>query len=378
MDILLVLTYTAICVIIFKIFHIRTTAITLLTAALGGVFLIGFILLAMNYNHPFSSQGRFYYHTTPIVSLVNGRVIEAPLRAGDKVKKGDILFRIDPTHFQSLVDSAKAQLAAAQQLTKELGADRETFEAKVAEARADRDRAKDAYERVEKIGVGAVSRQEIENKHSLYLSSESALVSAESQLKSSRLAETSRINGIDTTVARLRAELADAEFHLEQTTVRAPTDGTVAQAFLREGMMAVQLPLRPVMVFNHDEPAVFAAAFLQNSSQRLTPGNQVEVAFPAVPGRIFPAKVKVVQNAIAQGQLQPTGSLAAPEDIHGEGRIMVTVEFENPKELATYQLVPGTTGIAAVYSDHLREFAVIRKVLLRMKSWTNYLFSDGH
>lgn len=378
MDILLVLTYAAICVAVFKLCRIRVTAITLLTAALGGVFLIGFILLTMNYNHPFSSQGRFYFNTTPISPLVNGRVIEAPRRAGDKVKQGDMLFRLDPTHFQSVVDNTKAQLAAAQQSARELSAGRESAEAKVAEAKAEVDRAREAWQRVADLSPGAVSRQEIDNKHSHYLGAQSTLDAAESQLKSARLAETSLIGGTNTTVARLKAELADAEFHLEQTTVRAPTDGTVAQSFLREGMMAVQLPLKPVMVFDHDEPAIFAAAFLQNSAQRLVPGSDAEVAFPAVPGRIFHAKVKRIQNAIAQGQLQPTGALEAPESIQGEGRIVATFEFTEPDELAKYQLVPGTSGIAAVYSEHLKEFGVIRKVLLRMKSWTNYLFSDGH
>lgn len=378
MDILLVLTYTAICIVVFKLCHIRVNGITLLTAALGGVLLIGFILLSMNYNHPFSSQGRFYFNTTPISPLVNGRVIEAPRRAGDKVKQGDILFRLDPTHFQNLVDNTKAQLAAAQQAAKELGANRETADAKVSEARAEVDRAREAWQRVTDLSPGAVSKQEIDNKHSAFLRAESALDGAEGQLKAARLAETSIIGGTNTTVARLKAELADAEFHLDQTVIKAPTDGTVAQSFLREGMMAVQLPLKPVMVFNHDEPAIFAAAFLQNSAQRLNVGNEAEVAFPAVPGRIFHAKVSRVQNAIAQGQLQPTGALEAPEAIQGEGRIIATFEFTDPAELAKYQLVPGTTGITAVYSDHLKEFGVIRKVLLRMKSWTNYLFSDGH
>lgn len=378
MDILIILTYAAICIGIFKLFKIPVNGITLLTAALGGVFIIGFIILAMNYNHPFSKQGRFYYHTTPIVPLVSGRVVEAPLRAGDHVKKGDLLFRLDDTHFRSAVDSLKAQLAAAGQSTKTLSATRQAAEAKVAEAKTKLERARDAYERVANLGGSAVSRQEVDNKNSLYLTAQSDLSVAQSNLDSARLAETSEIDGINTTEARLRAELAGAEFQLSQTVMLAPTDGTVEQSFLREGMMAAQLPLRPVMVFNHDEPATFAAAFLQNSAQRLTPGSKAEVAFPAVPGIVFPAKVKAVQNAIAQGQLQPTGNLIAPESIHGEGRIMVSFEFTDPAALAKHQIVPGTTGISAVYSDHLHELAVMRKILLRMKSWTHYLFSDGH
>ncbi len=60
MDLLLILTYAGICFGIFKLFKIPVNGVTLLTAVLGGVFMIGFLLLGMNYNHPFSSTARFY------------------------------------------------------------------------------------------------------------------------------------------------------------------------------------------------------------------------------------------------------------------------------------------------------------------------------
>jgi hypothetical protein len=83
-----------------------------------------------------------------------------------------------------------------------------------------------------------------------------------------------------------------------------------------------------------------------------------------------------VQEAIAQGQVQATGSLLDPEAIKGNGRVLVAVHFED--DLSPYQLVPGTTGTVAVYTEHFHHLDVIRKVLIRMSSWTNYLFSDGH
>jgi len=49
MELLLILTYTAICVAVFKIFRIPVNKWTLPTAALGGIFMIGLILLVMNY-----------------------------------------------------------------------------------------------------------------------------------------------------------------------------------------------------------------------------------------------------------------------------------------------------------------------------------------
>ena len=379
MDFLLILTYSALCVAIFKIFKIRVTGVSMLTAVLGGVGIIGFLLLAMNYNHPFSSEARFYYTTTPIVPVVGGKVIEAPIKGAVKVSKGDILFRLDPTRYEAVVVQKKAALAEAQQGVKQLVAATTTAEAKLQQAKADAQRSREAYERVEALGAkagGAVSQQEIDTKRGLFLAAQAAVEVADSEVTRARLAETSQIEGINTTVARLQGELAAAQFDLDQTTVSAPSDGTVEQTFLREGMMAVPLPLRPVMVFRQDEPAFFTAAFLQNCAQRLTPDDKAEVVFPAVPGRIFKAHVVRIQDAIAQGQLQATGALIDPESIKGEGRVLAVLKFD--EDLSPYQLVPGTSGTVAVYTKHMPHIALIRKVLLRMGSWKNFLFSDGH
>jgi len=79
---------------------------------------------------------------------------------------------------------------------------------------------------------------------------------------------------------------------------------------------------------------------------------------------------------IAQGQLQPTGNLVDPEQIKGEGRILVVIEPE--EGLSKYLIVPGSTAQVAIYTQHMHHLAIMRKVLLRMKSWTNFIFGDGH
>ncbi len=56
MDLLLILTYTAICVAIFKIFRIPLNKWSVPTAVLGGVVLIGTLILLMNYNHPHTAM----------------------------------------------------------------------------------------------------------------------------------------------------------------------------------------------------------------------------------------------------------------------------------------------------------------------------------
>jgi multidrug resistance efflux pump len=377
MDLLLILTYAAFAYAAFRLFKIPVNGFTLLTAALGGIFLIGALLLGMNYNHPFTSQARFYFNTTPIVPAVSGLVTEVPVKANALVKTGDVLFRIDPKPFENAVKAKEAALAAAVQTTHQLRATADAAQKRLESSLADRDSAKDVFERSKKLlETGAVAQVQFERAKNTFNAAEATAQSAKSEADRALLEAEAVVQGVNTDVARLQAELDTAKFNLEQSVVRAPTEGMVQQNFLRPGMYAASLPLRPVMIFLHNEKPKFAAAFLQNSAQRIEEGSEAEFILPAVPGRFFKGKIVVGGAYIPQGQLQPSGNLVDPEQIKGEGRILVAIEPE--EDLSKYLIVPGSTAQVAVYTHHMHHLAIMRKVLLRMKSWTNYIFGDGH
>jgi len=377
MDLLIILTYAAFAYAIFRIFKIPVNGFSLLTAALGGIAILAALLLGMNYNHPFSSEARFYFHTTPIVPAVTGVVTEVPVQAGTMLKAGDILFRINPEPFQNAVKAKEAALAAAQQTTRQLRATADSAQKKLEAALADRDGARDVFERAKKLlESGGIAQIQFEKTKNNYNAAEATAQSAKSEADRALLEAEAVVQGVNTDVARLQADLDTAKFNLEQSVVRAPTDGTVQQNFLRPGMFAASMPLRPVMIFLHDEKPKFTAAFLQNSAQRIIEGSEAEFIMPAVPGRFFKGKVSAVGAFISQGQLQPSGNLIDPEQIKGDGRILVLIEPE--EDISKYLIVPGSTAQVAIYTEHMHHLGMLRKVLLRMKSWTNFIFSDGH
>lgn len=140
-------------------------------------------------------------------------------------------------------------------------------------------------------------------------------------------------------------------------------------------MRAASLPLRPVMVFVNKESLYFVAWFRQNSLLRLTAGDEAEVAFDGIPGRVFSGRVVAVMPALAEGQVQASGNLISPMTALYPGRIGVRIEITDPEFEAFRDKVPGGAfAQAAVYSSHLRHVAIMRKILLRMSSWMNYLF----
>jgi len=316
MDLLLILTYAAVCIVIFKVFNIPLTKWTVPTAVLGGVVLIGTLIFVMNYNHPYSEIGREYFVTTPIVPAVTGTVIEVPVSPMTPLKEGDVLFRIDPIPFENRVSSLTAQIALAS--------------------------------------------DDVERTRTLLKSRNISQRDADSAL---------------TRYENLKGQLLTAEFELEMTVVRAPTGGYVTQMALRPGMRAASLPLRPVMIFLHNEDNLFVGWFRQNSLLRLTKGDEAEVAFDGIPGRVFTGEVRSILPALSAGQIQPTGDLINPMRSPYPGRVAVIIDITDPAFEEFRDRVPGGAyAQAAIYTEHFHHVAIMRKILLRMSAWMNYLF----
>lgn len=79
---------------------------------------------------------------------------------------------------------------------------------------------------------------------------------------------------------------------------------------------------------------------------------------------------------MAQGLLQPGGALIdrqSPERI-APGQPLARIELLESTE--GYQLPRGVVAEVAVYTHHCHHVAVLRKVLLRMSSWMNFVFLE--
>jgi len=375
METLLLLTYTAICVAIFKVFKVPLNKWTVPTAALGGVVLVGAMVLVMNYNHPYSYLARQFVVTTPIVPGVGGIVTSVDVEANQLVEKGTVLFRVDPKPYEAIVRQKQALLAGTQEGVRELEQAVAAARARVVEVTANRDRSQGVFERYETIfDRGAISANELETRRQTYLADEAALERAQADFERAQIAFEAGIDGENPDVARLQAELEQARYDLERTVVRAPTNGYVTQLLLRPGMMAAALPLRPVMVFVHEEESPMIAAFRQNSALRLKTGYEAEIVFPSLPGKVFHGEVVQVLPAIGEAQATTSGTLIGTEAFGRVGRIPVEIRIND--DLSEFNLPAGTRAQVAVYSDHWHHIAVMRKILLRMSSWQNYLYLD--
>jgi len=379
MELLLILIYVSLCYVVFKVFRIPVNQWSLATATLGGIIGIALTLLIMNYNHPFTKNARIYFTVTPILPSVKGRVIEVPVQANTPLKEGDVLFRVDPGPFQYVVDQKRAALAEAEQNVLQLKAAFDQAAAATQKAQAQFDLAQQNYDRQSELFEKRVIAQATLDTFTRNLeTARQSVTGAKAEEERARLAYTSNIEGVNTTVARLRAELADAQFDLDQTVTRAAGPGFVTQVSLRPGMYAIPTQLRTAMLFVNtgERDQELGAAFQQNSLQRVKAGDEAEVAFDAVPGRVFKGKVRVVVDAIAAGQLGTSASLVEPDTRTTAGRALAIIDVTD--DMSGYNIPIGSAAQVAIYTEHWHHVSLLRKILLRMRSWQNYIFLEGH
>lgn len=119
------------------------------------------------------------------------------------------------------------------------------------------------------------------------------------------------------------------------------------------------------------DKTVFAAGYALQSMQNIKVGNDAEVIFSGIPGRTFAAHVTHVIPAMVEDQLFQDGRIMRENSQSPGGVVPVFLEFD--QDMSGYFLPVGCVGTAVVYSEHWRYSVILRKILLRMRSWLNFV-----
>ena len=250
-------------------------------------------------------------NSVAIVPDVAGEVTEVPVTANTPLKTGDVLFRIDPTPFDAQVKAITAQL-------------------KLSDTRLSQ--MTQLFERDSGRGFDVEQRQ--------------------------------------SEVDQLKAQLEGAQWNLDKTVVRAPADGYVTNMALRKGARVANLPLAPVMAFIDTSDTLIGVEIAQNDARYVRPGQDAEITFKAMPGKVYSAKVESILQAVASGQVQPSGLAVAPKAVQSLP-FVVRIKLDDAEFARA--LPAGATGEAAIFTDRVKAAHVIRKVLLRQVAIINYV-----
>jgi len=330
-------------------------------------------VLALGQFAPYSKSAFVQTYVVQMAPEWGGKVKEVYVKPNVPIKKGDPLFQMDPEEHQYKVDLYAAQLAAADTQVAELAQQLKQASAQVQKIKADLEIQRIQYQQVKDAASGgAASKYRLENVGQQVASLEAELLAAEAGRDTAQLALDSNVDDKPTAVAEALANLNVARYYLEQTTVRAPTDGYVSNLQLHPGSF-VRLKT-PIMSFISSEEHWIVAKTLQNGIQRVAPGDKAEVAFAMYPGKIFDAEVDSVVWANGAAQGVPSGILPPEQQVHPGMEFFVRLKMtENDPD---YPLRFGARAIVAIYSKDCADFLkLLRQIEIQSESFLNYLFN---
>src|SRR5499433_547415 len=250
-------------------------------------------------------------HLAPDVS---GRIVELNVRDNQAVRKGDVLFRIDPDPYRMRVDQARATVQGLE-ATLALTADQVAAQTSKADAathgidsaEAQRALASSTLGRMEPLlGRGFVTAQQVDQARTAQRTAQIALQQARLQANEARQA----IINTKPTEAELdgaRATLALAERDLNKTVVRAPCDGRITALDIAAGEFAATG--HPLFTIIDTEHWYAIGNFRETDLAGIRPGQRATVYVLAQPGLPLRGQVESLGWGVASDVSATFGGL---------------------------------------------------------------------
>ena len=250
--------------------------------------------------------------TIGVAPQVSGRIIELRVQDNQMVRKGDVLFALDPIPYQHVLDRSKAALAALERQIelsqREVNAQK--FAAAASKANIERAEAQfkqstDTLNRIEPLlAKEFVTAEQVDQARTARRSAAAALDVAQQDARRAQAA----VSGVDALVARLgelRAAVASAEYDLQQTTMRAPFDGRIIDLDISEGEFAATGRRLFTLVDTRNWYVI--ANFRETELKNIRPGMAAEVYLMIDPSKHFRGTV----HSIGWGVLPDEGTSVA-------------------------------------------------------------------
>jgi len=346
-------------------------------SAFTGLHLLIIFMIGLRFVTPLATEAKVIQHTIQLVprlpepTLVTAVLVEPNV----PVKKGQPLFRFDRRPYEFSVRQLEAELVKAKQNVLVMRADTQVSAQKVVKLAADLEYAKYQLKLSRDLArQGAGPEEDAQKWIAQVAAYEAGIKEAEAEATRTNLEYTSDINGVNTTVAAVQAQLDQARYYLENTLMVAPEDGYIINLQVRPGMVAGDYRVGAIASFICDADRYLLANFFQENLKYVKPGQFAEAAIDLYPGQIFKGTVLAIWRGSGDGQLLPSGTLpdfkAVPKEVP-QGQFAVAIRLDVPDQ----SLFPiGTQGHATIYTNPSSGFAVLRRISIRAYSWFNWIY----
>src|SRR6187549_387758 len=258
---------------------------------------------------PYTSQSNIEVLLVQIAPQVTGQVIEVGAHDNERVKKGQLLYRIDPEPFEIALHAAEANLAVVQQSLSVSGSQVQAAQSALTKQRTELEVSKELgaiiFDLTKEKALSETdsirARSEIERATADVAKAEADLESAKQKLGPA--------GDANPQLQQARAALAQARLDFNNTTVTAPADGMITNLRLSKGQYANRG--QPVMSFIEGNSVWLTAYLRENQLAKVAPGNAVRVTFDLLPGSVFEGRVDSVGWGVTNGSNSetPAGNL---------------------------------------------------------------------
>jgi len=374
---LVVVIYSFVVWLVFFKFHWLKFSIAWgVISVLFGAHLLLIFLIGLRFMTPSSMDARIIQHTIQLVPRLPEPTLVAAVLVENNmpVKKGQPLFQFDRRPYEYKVRQLEANLAHSKQDVLVLLADTDVTAEKVAKAKDSLQYLKYQLQLAQGLASkGAGPGEDVEKWATQVRGAEANVKEAQAEEKRTTLKYRSQIGGVNTTVAAMVAELEQARYYLDNTTLVAPEDGRIVNLQVRPGMVSGDWRIGAIASLICDADRYLLATYNQESLKYVKDGQPVEVALDMYPGQIFKGKVSGIWQASGRGQMLPSGTIPEFGPLPAQalqGRFPVAITMED-KDQSKFPI--GAQGTAAIYTSG-GGFAILRRISIRANSWLNFLY----
>jgi multidrug resistance efflux pump len=367
---IIAITYVLILWLIF--FQLRLLPYSwpwrIVSIVVGAVILTTFVAL-LNSLTP-SGRVAVVGRVVEMTPNVAGQVTAIPVKPNLLVKAGAVLFEIERKPYENKLRQLRASLAESRQKVERMRTDVALSLAEVNVVNVQLEPTKQRRDDLEKLArTNTTSQFQLQdaNKQVELLSAQ--FDAATARAENARLALGSTIDGEPTSVAEISAQVDQAEWDLDQTTVLAPSDGYVTAMALTVGSRVV--PLRAAMSFIIADDIAIVGLFSQNGFARIKPGARVELSFVNRPGRVYETKIVDVLRGVGEGQIAVSGALARVSQFGMTADYPALIAF--PPDLDPDFLRLGMVGTATVIAPDAGPIGLLAIILQWVQAYVMYL-----
>ncbi|MEG6616186.1 efflux RND transporter periplasmic adaptor subunit [Peptococcaceae bacterium 1198_IL3148] len=268
---------------------------------------------------------------------VDSTLMELTVEVGDRVKKGEVLGRLDTLELGRQYENAKANLAIKEaELAKALAINDEL---ELAAAKAQYDQAKNHYDRTERLyNEGVVNLEEMESARVSYAQADANY--QQTKMRTQQGATAKQVSSLQSQVDLAKQEVAQAKERLDLATFIAKEDGVVLFVGAEKGNRVLEGSR--ILVVGKDSQLEVTAKVNELDAGDIEAGQSAQVTTATVPDKVFNGEVtRVAAAAISEGE--------------GNSSVPVTVTLQNNSK----GLKPGYTVDLKIITMPNKEFLTV-------------------